>query len=100
MEKECHKCHQFKDILEFNKMARSKDGLKTVCKKCDRCYNEERYALKKEKIISKVREWQNNNPEKVKLIKENYIKHHKNKVEILVKEIEKEKPTTSEHHID
>ena len=68
----CKHCLDSKEASEFNKQTRAKDGLKSICKQCDKILNAKRYALKKQSIILQVKDWQRNNVEKVKQIKNNY----------------------------
>jgi len=39
----CTKCNEEKEFSCYNKFARSKDGYKNICKKCQSIYNKSRY---------------------------------------------------------
>ena len=47
---------------------------KTDCKDCDNKSAKSYYEKNKNKIVGKVKEWQKNNPEKVKDYKKTYYK--------------------------
>ena len=64
--KVCTKCKEALPLSEFRKQSSTKDGLKYYCKKCDNASAKSYYKKNKEKIVGKVKEWQNSNPEKVK----------------------------------
>ena len=70
--KYCTKCKKEKplDTDHFRKQSKTKDGFKYVCIECDDQAQKTRYAKIKDKYISKVREWQKNNPEKVSKYKQ------------------------------
>jgi len=72
----CSKCQETKDFEDFYKNIKSKDGLKTQCKKCcnfhQRTYYKKHTEKAKEmtkiwklKNPEKLKEWQNNNKEKL-----------------------------------
>ena len=62
----CTKCKEQKPLEAFRKQSSTKDGLKYYCKDCDNKTAKSYYQKNKGKIVDKVKEWQKNNPEKVK----------------------------------
>lgn len=58
--KQCKKCAELKDLSEFNKDKRSKDGLSYWCRKCHNKQKNQWYKDNPEK------NWYRNNPEKGK----------------------------------
>ena len=58
--KVCTKCKEVKDSTEFRKQASNKDGLQYECKECINKRGKARYDAKKDHIIQKNIEWQNN----------------------------------------
>lgn len=54
MKKVCSKCKLEKDIKEFFKDKRTKDGLYTACKKCHQLYSLDPKRVKKNKKYQKV----------------------------------------------
>ena len=70
----CTKCKESLPLSEFRKQSSTKDGLKYYCKRCDNQSAKKYYEKNKNKIISKVTEWQKENPEKVKDYKKTYYK--------------------------
>ena len=70
--KRCSKCSELKEPSNFNKQTRAKDGLKPICRQCDKLANQNRYKNLEEKIIKQVKEWQSKNPEKVAAAKAKY----------------------------
>ena len=70
--KVCTKCGQQKPLDAFRKQSSTKDGLKYHCKECDNKTAKSYYNKNKKKIVEKVKEWQKNNPNKVKEYKKSY----------------------------
>jgi hypothetical protein len=61
----CSKCEIEKEISEFHNDSRKKDGHYSACKKC---------------VISRVRNYADNNKEKIRLSNKNYRESHKEKI--------------------
>jgi hypothetical protein len=59
--KTCSKCRVEKELGEFNKYNKSKDGYGSRCRSCQSAY----YQANKERIEEKKRVWKAANPEKV-----------------------------------
>ena len=70
--KQCSKCKTIKNISEFNKRIKAKDGLRTQCRICEIEYKKKNkenskktnalyYLKNKEKINKKGKEWRDNN---------------------------------------
>ena len=68
----CTSCHESKPYDLFRKQSKTKDGYKYRCKECDNLAAREYYKRKKSKIIKNAKEWQKNNPDKVKEYKKKY----------------------------
>jgi 5-methylcytosine-specific restriction endonuclease McrA len=79
----CSKCKEWKDLKEFNKASRAKDGLKSWCKSCSKKYSEKYYEENNKEINSKHREYYEKNQEKILL--KNKIYRQENKEEISLK---------------
>ena len=65
--KMCTKCKEVLPLSDFRKQGSTKDGLKYYCKECDDKLAKSYYQRNKNKITDKVKEWQKNNPNKVKV---------------------------------
>jgi hypothetical protein len=66
--KKCKKCEEIKPISEFGKHKITKDGLRTICKICNSSYSKNYYK----KNIDLVKEYYNNNCEKIKQKRKEY----------------------------
>jgi phage FluMu protein Com len=64
-EKKCPRCKEIKDIDEFHKNRKKKDGHVVYCKQCVRIIHQEIYINNKDKILEKNKEWSIANPEKL-----------------------------------
>jgi 5-methylcytosine-specific restriction endonuclease McrA len=62
--KHCSKCGSSKDLSAFNKHKATINGLHRVCRACEAAMYKERYAKNRERIIQRVKEWQENNKER------------------------------------
>jgi len=74
MKKTCARCRENKTVDMFNKFKRSRDGLHSYCKECNKeCTRKTRLKTgQKEKERLKVAEYRKNNPEKVEISKLKY----------------------------
>jgi len=61
----CKKCKKEKDISEFSKYKRAKDGLYYQCKECNKEYSKEYYEKNKERIKKRELKRINKNPKKL-----------------------------------
>jgi len=75
--KNCPKCKEQKPLAAFRKQSSTKDGLKYYCKECDDKTAKRYYEKNKKKIITKVTQWQKDNPDKVKDYKKSYYGKNK-----------------------
>ena len=66
MRKKCSKCGIEKDLCEFHKLKRTKDGLQYNCKECRKSETIEYYQNNTEKLKNKSKEYRKNNPDKIK----------------------------------
>ncbi len=57
----CSKCGTHKDIVEFHKCKRNKDGFKNICKKCRSLESKLKYEENKEKRKEQSKEYYKNN---------------------------------------
>lgn len=62
--KKCTKCNKIKPLTEFNKMAKAPGGLNYWCRDCYKQLNSDRYDRDKDKIVSRVKKWQKEHPDK------------------------------------
>ncbi len=102
MEKKCTRCGEIKDVSEFNKCSKAKDGLDYWCRKCKKDFykdpiNKERKAKSdkayaernKEKIKQYKKDWQKNNKDR---LRERYQKwYNDNRKAIYQKAVDKRK---------
>jgi hypothetical protein len=65
--KKCTKCEIYKDLSEFNKNKRYKDGIISICKKCKSKMN---------------MSWAKNNPNKVKAIRDSHTLKHRDELNL------------------
>jgi hypothetical protein len=83
----CTKCKQDKELSEFNKCSRVKDGCKAVCRECQKkesdIYHEthkeeahQYYLDNIEKITEQNKTWSMAHPDKVDKAKKDYVKNH------------------------
>jgi len=88
MEKKCNKCNVVKDVGEFNKTKRNKDGLDSICRECGRekakRYREankekikQYYQSNKQQIIDRVKKYDKANKEQKKIYKKQYDQDNK-----------------------
>jgi hypothetical protein len=89
----CTKCKQDKELSEFNKCSRVKDGHKAECRDCQKKgkkvyddnhpnHNHDYYTENTEKILKQNKEWAINHREQSNQIKNNYvIRHPKERLE-------------------
>ncbi len=74
--KQCSKCKHIKLVREFQKRARSKDGLKAHCKSYASIYSDQYYQAHREEILIKGKQHQQKHKEKrAKYIKQYQQKH-------------------------
>jgi hypothetical protein len=52
MKKVCYNCKEEKDISEFHKNPKKKDGVNSTCKDCRRIYHKEHYENNKTEYLS------------------------------------------------
>ena len=76
----CSKCKELKSFDCFSKDSSKKDGLKCVCKGCVSAHRKVYYKNNKDYILKKNKEWAELNPEKVKIIKNKYVKSDSYKI--------------------
>ena len=62
--KQCTKCGERKPRSEFYAAKGTRDGLRGDCKVCFAARAKRWYALNRERVITRVREWQQANPER------------------------------------
>jgi hypothetical protein len=64
MDKVCSKCKEPKDIGQFNKSSKSKDGLHAYCRQCNSLINKEWYGSNSEKVKTAAVRWSKNNKQR------------------------------------
>ena len=82
MTKECTKCKQDKQLTEFHKDKRQKDGHVSQCKSCIKQYHANHYKQNREVILKRNADWVQNNPEKSKQRQDKWIKNNPHKQEM------------------
>lgn len=73
MRKTCSKCEETRDVSQFSRKAKSKDGHAGICKICESDAFKRYYRQVRDDVIMKVYEWQINNPEKTDYYKRKYM---------------------------
>ena len=64
MSKKCDKCKEVKELTDFYKHKRMKDGRQRACIICQKAYCKEYSKVNSEKLRLRSAEWHKNNPEK------------------------------------
>ena len=75
--KQCSKCKEWKELVDFSKQKSTKDGLQWHCKVCIKEYSKKYYENNKEQIKEQTKEWYENNKEHAKEYKKEYYKNNK-----------------------
>jgi hypothetical protein len=75
--KVCTKCKEQKPLAAFRRQGSTKDGLKYYCKECDDTIAKKYYERNRGKIVNNVKQWQKDNPNKVKEYKKSYYGKNK-----------------------
>ena len=122
MEKKCNKCHQPKELLEFNKKSKSKDGYRYDCRVCQNKINKNHYKLNKKEIaikrkitrkinkleknkkrreyyennreneLKRCKEYYSNNKAKATLVRKKYVINNRDKINSLAETYRKRNP--------
>jgi len=71
-EKRCPRCKETKDIDEFHKNRKLKDGHAVYCKQCVRIEHQEIYINNKDAILEKNKEWRVANPDKIVMLRKSW----------------------------
>jgi hypothetical protein len=85
--KRCYKCQKQRLLKFFSKRSASSDGLQKICKDCanvnnhkyyqnNKSYYNNRYISNRDILLNRNKQWNNNNPEKVKEHKYKFIKNN------------------------
>jgi len=93
--KRCSTCKEDKSLEKFNKDKTYKDGLSKKCKQCISIYDKQNYIKNKDRILSHVNFYQNNNKDKIKIYQikyktkenENFKLRYKNDIQFRLKRI-------------
>lgn len=78
--KKCSKCNIVKQINQFYKSQKEKDGLTYLCKDCLKKYGTAYYQKHKEKIKKHCQNYYQDNKHKAKLCQQNYRKNNQDKI--------------------
>lgn len=78
--KKCSKCNQVKAFSKFYKNLRSKDGLKSQCRKCHNEYSKNWRIRNKEKMAKYKVEYRKKSAEKIRNYRKKYKKFNKEKM--------------------
>jgi len=105
--KRCPRCKIIKQIYEFSKSSREKDGLQTNCKSCNKIISAQyrannvekererhaKYHVKnKETINARVSQWQKDNPDKRRAISKKFYQTHKESEKVRIKNWDEQNP--------
>lgn len=80
--KKCSRCLSIKEVSEFQKSYTRKDGIHPYCAECVSIISKARYHDNKEEICNKVKQYREDNLEKVKAKTASYKKSDKGKIVI------------------
>ena len=72
MRKKCSKCGVEKELCEFHKTKRTKDGVRGICKICRKIESKDYYINNYERLKEKSKDYRDKNPDKVKEGLKNY----------------------------
>lgn len=75
--KKCSKCKENKQLDEFSKSHKTRDGLQYNCKDCWAKYNASHYVKNKEKIAQQEKDYRTKNRERVLASKKEYRQRKK-----------------------
>ena len=84
--KTCSKCGEVRNIGDFVKGRRYKDGLTNVCRACQSVYNRKRYLVRKEEILKQAKAWRAKNKEKSRAYQKDYQNKNRNRMRLLARE--------------
>lgn len=76
----CKRCGEEKQISEFDKNKKCRDGHLATCKACRRDYSRSYYEAHADKIRNRVKEWRLSNPDRCKENAEKWAENNKEKV--------------------
>ena len=76
----CTKCNKEKDVDLFGKHKKTKSGLRSHCKECEKEYAKKWNLNNPEKVKESVKKWHLNNPEKIKEIQKKYYSNNTEKI--------------------
>ena len=84
--KSCGKCKIIKDISEYHKHSKNKDGLRENCKECCKLYRKQYIENNREKVLKSKKDYRLNNKESIRIAKRKSNKTYrdKNKFKILI----------------
>jgi hypothetical protein len=72
----CRKCNLTKELGEFNKRARAKDGYQTLCRNCQKIYWSGQYTKNKQNYIDKTDERRRNRLSINRALLHEYLREH------------------------
>jgi hypothetical protein len=91
MDKLCCRCKEIKNVTEFNKAKRNKDGLANACRKCSSIYNKQWRINNSETCLKSREKWLKNNLDRRKEYTKNYYKNNSDKYKEYTKNYKKER---------
>ena len=80
MEKTCSKCQTTKELTEFFKNKKAKDGHRSECRECEKESNKLYHENNKEKILETKKLYRENNKEKISETNKLYYENNKRKI--------------------
>lgn len=75
--KQCTKCKEWKEEIDFYKSPTGKNGLNSHCKLCNKLKNKKYYEANKEKIAKKSNEYRKVNRSKLRQQYKNFYRNHR-----------------------
>jgi len=94
--KECTKCGETKDVSEYGKCNKLKDGLKGKCKECRRQYRQDN----REHIAKKNKEYRQENREEILLRNKQYYEDNKDTINEKRRELYRDDEELRQHLIE
>ena len=83
--KTCSKCRTEKELSEFNKCKKTKDGRQAYCKICTTEYDKKYRAKNKDKTAVRKRKYRTENKEKIAVYGKKYREENKDKISACIK---------------
>ena len=92
MSKKCNKCGEIKELSEYGKSGRRKDGLNSSCRECSAAYSREQYRKNPTKHEKRQAKYRESNAEKIKESNKRYREENRDKILLAGRKFRDENP--------